>query len=310
MDSIKKLAEKRLSIKPTKRARDALTAYIANNPGVQYEDLVRKSLELGYEPSKLIDETLGSVIVDKEGLNLQKPLVDLLNETYESNRVPGYRYVVDPNDVKSATGKEIAKALEGSHGISSGWRWEGASRGHPDFVAVEDAKDEIGKMVGLVSGGHEIKHTENRMIRPNFKSTGMAGEIGHHYGSGTFEAEDLVKRVRDLPDDEKVTKEILKRAKGFDTPSFIKLRSLAPMLAKGAAVGAGGLASLAAEAADSSEEGSSSEQAALMRDIDQRNREKKILDMVPEQNKANVQQELENQRLGLRRSAIEDLLRK
>jgi hypothetical protein len=95
--------------------------------------------------------------------------------------------------------------------------------------------------------------------------------------------------------------------------SYLKsgtFKGMAPILAKGAAVGAGGLASLAAEAADSSEEGSSTEQAALLRDIDQTKREKKMLGMIPEKNKTTVEQELENQRLGLRRSAIENLLRK
>lgn len=95
--------------------------------------------------------------------------------------------------------------------------------------------------------------------------------------------------------------------------SYLKsgtFKGMAPVLAKGAAVGAGGLASLAAEASDTEEEGSSAEQAALLRDIDQRNREKAILQAVPEQNRPAVQDELEAQRLGLRRSAIEDLLRK
>lgn len=226
MDSIKKLAEKKLSKDPNSRAIDALTSYISNNPGVQYEDLVRKSLELGQDPSTLIDRALGSVIVDKGGLNLSKPTVDLLNETYESNPVPGYRYVVDPNNVKSATGKEIAKDLMGSEGIASGWRYKGESRGKPDFIAIEDAKDELSKMKALVAGGHELKHTEDRMIRPNFKSIGEAGEIGHHQGPGTFEAQNLIKQVRDLPEDEKVVKEILKRSKGLDKPSFKVLRGI------------------------------------------------------------------------------------
>jgi hypothetical protein len=226
MDSIKKLVEKRLSKDADTKAVNALTSYIANNPGVQYEDLVRKSLELGQEPSILIDRALGSVIVDKGGLNLKKPTVDLLNETYESNPVPGYRYVVDPSNVKSAIGKEIAKDLEGSHGVASGWRYKGESRGKPDFIAIEDAKDELGKMQALVAGGHEFKHTEDRMIRPHFKSAGKTGELRHHYGSGTFEADDLIKKVRDLPDDERVLKEIAKRSKGLDKPSFRVLKAI------------------------------------------------------------------------------------
>jgi hypothetical protein len=95
--------------------------------------------------------------------------------------------------------------------------------------------------------------------------------------------------------------------------SYLKsgtFKGMAPVLAKGAAVGAGGLASLAAEASDAQEEGSSAEQAALLRDVDQRNRKKAMLQAVPEQNRPAVQDELEAQRLGLRRSALEGLLRK
>lgn len=95
--------------------------------------------------------------------------------------------------------------------------------------------------------------------------------------------------------------------------SYLKsgtFKGMAPLLAKGAAAGAGGLASLAAEAADSEEEGSSTEQAALLREIDQANREKKILKAIPEQNRARVMEELENQRLGIRRNALEDIIKK
>jgi hypothetical protein len=244
MDSIKKLADKRLSKDANTKAVDALTSYISNNPGVQYEDLVRKSLELGQEPSTLIDRALGSVIVDKNSLNLKKPTVDLLNEVYESNPTPGYRYVVDPANVKSAIGKEIAKDLGGSHGVASGWRYKGESRGKPDFIAIEDAKDELGKMQALVTGGHEFKHSEDRMIRPHFKSAGKTGELGHHYGSGTFEADDLIKKVRDLPDDEKILKEIAKRSKGLDKPNFRVLKAL-PIV--GPVIGAG-LAAMSGDA--------------------------------------------------------------
>jgi hypothetical protein len=95
--------------------------------------------------------------------------------------------------------------------------------------------------------------------------------------------------------------------------SYLKsgtFKGMAPVLAKGAAVGAGGLASLAAEASDAEDLGNAPEQAAMLREIDQANREKKMLGMVPEQNKAAVEQELEDQRLGVRRSALESLLRK
>lgn len=53
-------------------------------------------------------------------------------------------------------------------------------------------------------------------------------------------------------------------------------RSLLPMLAKGAAVGAGGLASLAAEASDAEDEGSAPEEAAMQREAQDRKFRKSV----------------------------------
>lgn len=95
--------------------------------------------------------------------------------------------------------------------------------------------------------------------------------------------------------------------------SYLKsgtFKGIGPVLAKTAGAAAGGIASLAAEAADSEEMGSASEQAALLREIDQANREKKMLAAVPEQNRPALQEELDQQRLGLRRIALEGLLKK
>ena len=95
--------------------------------------------------------------------------------------------------------------------------------------------------------------------------------------------------------------------------SYLKsgtFKGIGPVLANTAGAAAGGIASLAAEAADSEEMGSASEQAALLREIDQANREKKMLAAVPEQNRPALQEELDQQRLGLRRIALEGLLKK
>ena len=70
------------------------------------------------------------------------------------------------------------------------------------------------------------------------------------------------------------------------------------------------MASLAAEASDAEDLGNAPEQAAMLREIDQANREKAMLQATPEKNRPAVQDELEDQRLGLRRSAIESLLKK
>lgn len=283
-DVLKKIASKRLSQTPNTQAVNALTSFISNNPHVSYEELVRKAVELGQNPEKLIEQALGSVIVDKNGLNLKNNTTDLLNEVYESNPVPGYRYVVDPNNDNSATGKEIANALYGNEGIASGWRYKGEARGKPDFVAVEDAKDEIGKMRALVTGGHELKHGEDRMIRPHFKSKLESGEMGHHFGPGTFESQDLIRQVRDLPEDDRVVNEIIKRSKGLDRVPFKALKSIAPVLAKAGLATAGGTMSLAAEAADSEDMGGAAEQSAFLRERDEMVRRKDAMSSAsPEQ---------------------------
>jgi hypothetical protein len=189
--------------------------------------------------------------------------------------------------VKSATGKEIAGYLDGNEGIASGWRYKGESRGKPDFIAIEDAKDEAGKMKALVAGGHELKHTEDRMIRPHFKSAKEAGELKHHYGPGTFESEDLIRQIRDLPEDEKIAKEILKRSKGLDKPFFRTLKAL-PIVGTGAAAAAA-LSSPDASAAIGDfvipgglESLGGNEDAAFKRESDEYNRRKKTLAQYPE----------------------------
>lgn len=95
--------------------------------------------------------------------------------------------------------------------------------------------------------------------------------------------------------------------------SYLKsgtFKGLAPVLAKGAGAVAGGALSLAAEAADVEEEGSALEQAALMREISDRKAKEQILNNIPEQNRKAVEQDLDERSLGLRRTALKDLIRK
>lgn len=239
MDSIKKIAQKRLSKDYNKSAVDALSAFIANNPTVQYEDLVRKSLELGHDPASLIDQTLGSVLVDKNNLNLEKSSEDLLNELYSEDPTPGDRYIIDPNKVKSKKAKQVAADLGTADGVAVANRTK--SRGVPDFVALRDAKTELEKLNMLTGGGHEFKHIEDWMIRPGFNAVGSFGEKGHHYGPGTYESQELTRVVRDLPPDEKVAKEIAKRTKDMPKSNFKILRAL-PIIGT-AAAGAAALSS-------------------------------------------------------------------
>lgn len=93
--------------------------------------------------------------------------------------------------------------------------------------------------------------------------------------------------------------------------SYLKsgtFKGIAPLLVKGAAIGAGGLATLAAEAADSSEEGSSREQSALLRERNEQNFKNKLMSQIPEENRQAVEKDFEDRNLGLKRTALEKLL--
>lgn len=95
--------------------------------------------------------------------------------------------------------------------------------------------------------------------------------------------------------------------------SYLKsgtFKGIAPLLVKGAAIGVGGLATLAAEAADSSEEGSSREQSALLRERNEQNFKNKLMSQIPEENRQAVEKDFEDRNLGLKRTALEKLLKK
>lgn len=236
MDSIKKLAQRRLSTDVPSKGLDKLTSFIANNPMIDPQALAAKAMELGYDPDSALTQTLGSVLADKHSVNLNTPLEDLLNEVYRENPTPGGRYIVNPKTVKSKLGKQIASEMEDSYGISSGFRKPGASRGEADYSAIEDAMDEKGKIKQLATGGHELRHQEDRLIRPNFKSKAMSGDMGHHFGPGTFEANELIREVRGLPADEKIAKEIVKRSKGAGSELFRKLPGIGLILGGATAI--------------------------------------------------------------------------
>jgi hypothetical protein len=61
-----------------------------------------------------------------------------------------------------------------------------------------------------------------------------------------------------------------------------RFKSLAPILTKGAVAGAGGIATLAAEAADTENMGDAAEQEAFQRESDEANRRSKAIQKVPE----------------------------
>lgn len=216
---------------------DKIIAEIANNPTISSEALIRKAMELGYDPTDLIDAALGSVKYEKSKASLQKPIEDILNDVFEKNLTPGKRYVIDPSEATSRRGKEVAKALGEDLGVSVSID-TGKSRSIPDYVAVRPSYSDLEKLKNIAHAGHEIEHTTDFLIRPNnvIKTT-TPYKKGHHFKE-IYEPAELIREVKNLPQDEKVAKEILKQSKkaGLKPHIFSKLRSVLGPLATGVGV--------------------------------------------------------------------------
>jgi len=238
------MKQKRFS-QVTPKAIDQFTSYISNTPLVQYSDLVNKALEMGYDPHELIDASLGSVKYEKSGANLKGPLEDILNSIYEKDPTPGRRYVIDPSEAVSEKAKEIAKNLEGSVGYASAV--PSKRRALADYAAVTPRSKDLDKLKAIADAGHELEHLKDFVIRPDFKpKTEESYKLGHHF-KDIYEPRELVREVKGLPEDTKVTKEIIKQSKksGLKPLAFTRLRSLVGLLPGLAAAG------LAAYAPDS-----------------------------------------------------------
>lgn len=216
---------------------DQLNAYIANNPAVTYQDLVKKSLEMGHNPHDLIDAALGSAKYEKSSARLDQSLEDILNSVYEKDPTPGRRYVMEPSEAISPRGKDVAKALEGNLGVAQSLN-TGRPRSLPDFAAVRQQYNELGKLQAIAHAGHELEHQKDYLIRPNIEiKTPQSYKVGHHY-SGIYEPRELIREVKDLPVNQKEISEIVKQSKkaGLKSTPFMRLRQIL-----GPLVGAAGL---------------------------------------------------------------------
>lgn len=212
--------------------------FVSNNPTVDSETLIRKSMEMGFNPREMIDLALGSVKYEKSKANLDKPVVDILNDIYEKDPTPGRRYVLEPSEAISKQAKEISKSLGQDIGIAEALD-TGRSRLLPDYSAVKEAYSENEKLRRIADAGHELQHQKDYLIRPDFSTTtDKPYRKGHHYGD-IYETGELVREVKDLPQDEKVVKEILKQSKksGLKPSLFTRLRSLVGLIPTALAAG-------------------------------------------------------------------------
>lgn len=288
-DYIARLAQKRVETQGNKAAAEKLISYIMSNPGVQHEDLVRKALELGHDPRNLIAQALGTIKIDKAGVSLDRPLEDILNEVYSDDTTPGKRYVIDPNNVQTPTGKKVAKELGDMYGVATGYR-DNKGLITPDYYAIQDAKDEMGKIMRVPTGGHELRHGKDYLSTPDFEPTeNRAYRSGHHYGD-VYETSELIREARDLPENKTMLDRVKKAASNLNLPApgaFKKIAGIAPILGKVGLATAGGMVSLASEAADSEIGGDAEGQAQFDRESDEYNRRKRAMEQsTPEQKNA------------------------
>lgn len=220
---------------------DKIVSFISNNPTVNSEQILRKALELGYHPQDLIDKALGSVKYEKSSATLSKDLEDVLNDVYEKDLTPGDRYVIEPREARTAKGKLAAKDMENLLGLQYSSDL-GKSRKSPDKILVRNQYGDLEKLLGITTAGHELRHSVDDLIRPGFESkTSKPFKKGHHYGD-VYETSELVREIKNLPENEKIVNEIKKQSKKLNLKNpgpFRRLLSLLSPLAAASALKSG-----------------------------------------------------------------------
>jgi hypothetical protein len=221
----------------TPRAVSQFTDYVANTPKVTNKDLFRKAIEMGYNPTDLIDASLGHIRYEKSSASLKSNLEDILNNVYEKDPTPGKRYVIDPSEAISERAKDVAKNLGKDLGVAKSLNF-GRSRSLPDYAAVSNRHSDLEKLKAISDAGHELQHQVDFLIRPDMKmETEFPFRQGHHFGN-VYETSELIREAKDLPRNQKELDEIVKQSKkaGLKPSTFGRLFSL---LGKVGPIGAG-----------------------------------------------------------------------
>lgn len=215
---------------PDRKGIEALQAYISNTPGVQHEDLVSKSIDMGYRPRGLIDAATGDMILTGSKANLSDDFEDVSNKIWENNPTPGERLLVDLNETRSPEAKRAkaelynAKTRKYRKGVAI------SDNGLPTHTIVKEPhrKKDIEKLISIADTGHEFKHQTQQLTLPDFEMTSNKPFTEGHHAGGIYESNKLIKDVRGISDDTKEYKAASKAAKklGGVTSQFRKLMSV------------------------------------------------------------------------------------
>lgn len=199
-----------------------LISYIAANPTATQLDIAKYAENLGYDSKYLIPTALGSVLSEKNNVKLDKSLQEILEKTYDLDVTPGKRTIIDPDDIKTLEGREIAKKYKLNPDLLGEAEYgdiiiNGKKINVPIRTILRDAKDPIQKLRQIGVQKHEQEHFLDVLTEPEFiakfeklikeKKAPSAGEKGHHFGQPvSIEAKRLQEEVRDLPEDNRINK--------------------------------------------------------------------------------------------------------
>lgn len=212
-----------------------LISKISNTPEISQEDIMRIAAEIGVDPRVLVKQSLGSVLVDKKGIPLNKPTEDILNELYGDNPVPGERIVFNPKTMKdrSTLANQLRKEMPENVLGSMFYEPTSKSGGVPKVIAVKDlAKDEIDKLSEISTAAHEMEHGSDVILghSPDVDKAPRSFAEGHHARKGIFELGELIDQVKEKGNPEKAKKLASEAAKIGKSKPFKRLLSAIPLI--------------------------------------------------------------------------------
>ena len=244
-DTLGKSNSSRL-MEPNLKGIERLQAFIANNPGVQHDDIVNAAIKMGYRPDALLDAATGDMMFTNSRANISSDFEDIANTIFEKNPTPGSRVIIDPAQaLKRKLTPEARKMLQYLYNRRRNDYNKGVAvsqEGLPIHTIIKNPKNkEIAKLKAIADIGHEFKHQTQTLTLPDFVETSEAPYTKGHHAGEIYESDKLIKDVRGISDDSKEFKAAAKASKklGGSVQPFRKLMSLIGKIGPiGAGIGA------------------------------------------------------------------------